>query len=224
MFEYRSKWNLRNKNNKIHAINLLFARPDALESESNFHAKTILENWFIGALRFALAGYVNSTTFSMPTCMYQPVAAEVRSEAEKGACMIELREQLPDKGEYFLLFNTTGWNKDYKASAADLEKANQNSWLVVSAYDGNKLVGFGRVVTDLVLHAMIFDMIVLPDYQGRGIGTKILSRLVNKCLGQGIRDIQLFCAKSKRVFYEKNGFVVRTDDAPGMQLKKEMVY
>lgn len=137
--------------------------------------------------------------------------------------MIELREQLPDKDEFYSLFNTSGWNKDYKASADDLERANRNSWLVVSAYDGYKLVGFGRVVTDLVLHAMIFDMIILPDYQGRGIGTKILSRLVNKCLGQGIRDIQLFCAKGKRVFYEKNGFEIRTSEAPGMQLMKEKV-
>lgn len=137
--------------------------------------------------------------------------------------MIELREQLPDKDEYFLLFNTTGWNKDYKASVDDLERANRNSWLVVSAYDGSKLVGFGRVVTDFVLHAMIFDMIVLPDYQGRGIGTKILSRLVNKCLRHDIRDIQLFCAKGQKTFYEKNGFEIRADDAPGMQLKKEKV-
>ena len=134
--------------------------------------------------------------------------------------MIALREQLPDKEEYFSLFNTTGWNKDYKVNPDDLERANQNSWLVVSAYDGNKLVGFGRVVTDFVLHAMIFDMIVLPDYQGRGIGRMILARLVSRCLEQGIRDIQLFCAKGKRTFYEKNGFEVRADDAPGMQLKK----
>jgi GNAT superfamily N-acetyltransferase len=141
--------------------------------------------------------------------------------AGKGVKMIALSEQLPDKEEYFSLFNTTGWNNDYKASPDDLERANQNSWLVVSAYDENNLVGFGRAVTDYVLHAMIFDMIVLPDYQGRGIGTMILSRLVNRCLERGIRDIQLFCAKGKRAFYEKNGFEVRADDAPGMQLKKQ---
>lgn len=135
--------------------------------------------------------------------------------------MIELREQLPDKDEYFSLFTSTGWNEEYKANPDDLERANQNSWLVVSAYDENKLVGFGRVVTDSVLHAMIFDMIVLPDYQGRGIGTMIITRLVNRCLEQGIRDIQLFCAKGKRAFYEKNGFETRNDEAPGMQLKKE---
>ena len=114
--------------------------------------------------------------------------------------MITLREQLPDKDEYFSLFTTTGWNKDYKVSPDDLEKANRNSWLVVSAYDENKLVGFGRVMTDFVMHAMIFDMIVLPDYQGRGIGTLILTRLVDRCLAQGIRDIQLFCARGKRAF------------------------
>ena len=135
--------------------------------------------------------------------------------------MITLREQLPDKDEYFSLFVTTRWNEEYSASPDDLERANRNSWLVVSAYDENKLVGFGRVVTDFVLHAMIFDMIVLPEYQGRGIGTMILTRLVSRCLEQGIRDIQLFCAQGKRAFYEKNGFEVRANDAPGMQFKKE---
>ncbi len=135
--------------------------------------------------------------------------------------MIALREQLPDKDEYFSLFTTTGWNKDYKASPEDLERANRNSWLVVSAYEENKLVGFGRVMTDFVMHAMIFDMIVLPDYQGRGVGTMILTRLVDRCLAQGISDIQLFCAKGKRAFYEKNGFEARSEDAPGMQFRKE---
>lgn len=135
--------------------------------------------------------------------------------------MVSLREQLPNKDAYFSLFNTTGWNEAYHASSDDLERANQNSWLVVSAYDGSQLVGFGRVVTDFVLHAMIFDMIVLPGHQGRGIGTMILKRLVQRCVELGIRDIQLFCAKDRKGFYEKNGFEARAADAPGMQLRKD---
>jgi GNAT superfamily N-acetyltransferase len=134
---------------------------------------------------------------------------------------ITLSDQLPDKNEYFSLFITTGWNTSYKASPDELEKTNKNSWLVISAYEENKLVGFGRVVTDFVLHAMIYDMIVLPDHQGRGIGTMILKAIVKRCKEQGIRDIQLFCAKGKRAFYERNGFDVRAEDAPGMQLRRE---
>jgi GNAT superfamily N-acetyltransferase len=134
---------------------------------------------------------------------------------------ITLSEEHPDKDEYFSLFITTGWNTDYQASPDDLERTNRNSWLTISAYDENRLVGFGRVVTDLVLHAMIFDMIVLPDHQGRGIGTMIIKALVKRCKEQGIRDIQLFCAKGKRKFYERNSFEVRPEDAPGMQLRKK---
>ena len=133
---------------------------------------------------------------------------------------IILSEKLPDKQEYFDLFETTGWNDSYQASPEELERANLNSWLTTSAYDNDKLVGFGRVLTDFVLHAMIFDMIVLPDYQGKGIGTVIIDELVKRCRDHGIRDVQLFCAKGKRGFYEKHGFEVRPDDAPGMQLKK----
>ena len=133
---------------------------------------------------------------------------------------IRYSEQLPDKHEYFELFITTGWNVQYQASPEEVEQANRNSWLTVSAYDEEKLVGFGRVVTDFVLHAMIFDMIILPAYQGQGIGTMVLEKLVKRCKDHGIRDIQLFCAKGKRGFYEKNGFEVRAEDAPGMQLRK----
>ena len=136
---------------------------------------------------------------------------------------IALIEELPDKQEYHYLFESTGWNKIYTASPDELEIANRNSWLTICALDDDKLVGFGRVVTDFTLHAMIFDLIVLPDYQGRGIGTKVLKTLVEKCRAQGLRDVQLFCAKGQSAFYEKNGFEVRPDNAPGMQLKRSLL-
>ena len=134
--------------------------------------------------------------------------------------MITLHEQPPDKEAYLSLFLTTGWNEEYKASADVLEKALKNSWLTVSAFEGETLVGFGRVVTDQVMHAMIYDMIILPAWQGKGIGTTILKRLLDRCHEHGINDIQLFCAQGKRKFYEKNGFVARPEDAPGMQLRQ----
>jgi GNAT superfamily N-acetyltransferase len=135
--------------------------------------------------------------------------------------MIHYHAERPEVDQFAALFETTGWNQIYGASPADLARALDHSWYMLAAYDGARLVGFGRVVSDLVLHAMIYDLIVLPEYQSRGIGGQILEQLVLHCQEAGIRDIQLFCARGKREFYEKRGFIVRPEDAPGMQYKKD---
>lgn len=126
---------------------------------------------------------------------------------------------IPSRDHFYALFQTTGWNDEYRLSPLDLERALRNSTYLVCAYDSKKLVGFGRLVSDGVVHAMIYEMIVDPAYQGQGIGTEVLKRLVDYCRRAHIRDIQLFCARGKRPFYEKNGFIARPEDAPGMQYK-----
>ena len=113
------------------------------------------------------------------------------------------KHDFPDKDQFFRLFETTGWNKDYQLNAEELFRAVKNSWDMVCAYDDNQLVGYGRVICDGVVHALILDMIILPDYKGNGIGSVILNKLVNRCKQWKIRDIQLFCAKGQVEFYEK---------------------
>jgi GNAT superfamily N-acetyltransferase len=130
---------------------------------------------------------------------------------------IIFKEGQPEINSYMELYKTTGWNSEYFLSAFEMKKALDNSWYMVSAYSKNQIVGFGRIVTDGVLHAMIYEMIIQPEFQGKGIGKQILKMLVDKCLQNNIRDIQLFCAKGKQEFYIKNGFAIRPDDAPGMQ-------
>jgi len=65
----------------------------------------------------------------------------------------------------------------------------------------------------------IFRNNIHPDYQGKGLGSKLLDRLVQKCKDNKIRDIQLFAARDKCEFYEKFGFEKRLPNAPGMQFK-----
>ena len=89
----------------------------------------------------------------------------------------------------------------------------------MSACHKEKLVGFGRMLSDGLLHAVLFDVIVLPEYQRNGIGAEIMNRLLDKCKKHQIRDIQLFCAENKLSFYEKMGFQPRPDNAPGMEIK-----
>jgi len=130
---------------------------------------------------------------------------------------VRVRDGTPATDELWRVFDTTGWNDEYHLSPAELRAAFESSWLVVGAYADSRLVGVGRVVSDTAVHAMIYDLIVVPERQGTGIGEQLLSRLVGQCVNAGIRDIQLFCAKGKRSFYEKRGFVARPEDAPGMQ-------
>jgi GNAT superfamily N-acetyltransferase len=131
---------------------------------------------------------------------------------------IEFREDRPDRGRYLALFETTGWNEAYRADGDELAEAVGKSWYAVAAYEEDDLVGFGRIVSDGVLYAMIYDMIVRPSHQGRGIGTAILDRLVARCRKAGVREIQLFSARGKADFYRRRGFMERQLDGPGMRM------
>ena len=135
--------------------------------------------------------------------------------------MIEYKDTIPDIDTYFILFESTGWNKEYGLSKEELYCSLLKSYYCVSAFEKNKFVGFGRILSDGILHAMIYEMIVYPGSQGKGIGKEILNRLISKCRENNIRDIQLFCSKGKRGFYEKFGFNARPEDSPGMEFKKQ---
>ena len=80
-----------------------------------------------------------------------------------------------------------------------------HSDLVLSVWDGSKLVGLGRVLTDYVYRASIWDVIVDQDYQGQDIGTQIMQRILSH---PSLKRVELFwlCTRDKQAFYEKLGF------------------
>lgn len=89
-------------------------------------------------------------------------------------------------------------------TAADLELCFSNSRHVLFVYDGGRLVAAGRALADGVDCSYIGDVAVLPDYQGKGIGTSIVKRLVE--LSAGHRKIFLYAAVGKEGFYRRLGF------------------
>ncbi len=132
---------------------------------------------------------------------------------------INFSTELPKQKEYFHFFETTSWNKEYKLTSKELLQSIQNSSYCISAYNNEKLVGFGRMLSDGIAHAVIFDVIVLPEFQGNGIGGMITEMLIEECKRLKIRDIQLFCADGKIGFYEKFGFKIRSGNRPGMEIR-----
>jgi len=133
--------------------------------------------------------------------------------------IITLSERLPDPGAYRRLFETTGWNEEYQATEEELYEAISGSWYFLASYDGQgQLVGFGRIVSDGVLYGLVCDMIVSPEHQGRGTGTRIMEALVSRCEEAGLRVLWLFAANGKAPFYERGGFEAGPPGAPGMQM------
>ena len=53
-----------------------------------------------------------------------------------------------------------------------------NSTLVVSAWDGDRLIGAVRVLSDTMFRSIIYDLMVLPEYQNRGIGKELVRRCI----------------------------------------------
>jgi GNAT superfamily N-acetyltransferase len=131
---------------------------------------------------------------------------------------IDYRAVLPTAEEFERLFRSSGWTEVFTVPGERLAAALPSAWYAVCARRGGEVVGTGLVLSDGELHALIVDVIVMPEMRGHGIGTEIMKRLVARCQEAGVLQVQLFSARGKRGFYERLGFVARPDDGPGMEL------
>ena len=84
-----------------------------------------------------------------------------------------------------------------------LRRAFENTHTVVFAYDGEKLVGLGRAISDGEYYSGIFDVVVLPEYQGQGIGKRMMDA-IHERIPEGATI--LFASIGKEPFYEKCGY------------------
>ncbi len=100
--------------------------------------------------------------------------------------------------EVIELFDSVGWRK----SPIDIVQAFDNSYYVV-ARDGNKLIGFARAISDRYYYTNIFDVIVSPKYQKKGIGRAMLELIKDEFQGT---YFYLTSTEGNQNFYKKCGF------------------
>ena len=84
------------------------------------------------------------------------------------------------------------------------KKACEKSGIVVSAYYQENIVGFGRALTDFMAYAAIYDVAVLPEFQGKGIGSLIIHSILKEIPECWV--VTLFAEPGKEKFYERFGF------------------
>ncbi len=103
------------------------------------------------------------------------------------------------------LYNDVGWTA-YTKDMDLLQQALLQSLDVISAWDGDQLVGLIRTVGDGLTILYIQDILVLDAYQNQGIATKLLQMVLQK--HKTVRQKVLLTeeAPDVRHFYEKNGF------------------
>lgn len=101
------------------------------------------------------------------------------------------------------LRRSVGWNGMEECYKNPL----MNSYCHIACYDGDKLIGYVDSVSNGVTDAYIQDLTVHPEYQGRGIGTELMTRMISKLKENNIFMISVLFELKLEPFYKRFGFV-----------------
>lgn len=117
---------------------------------------------------------------------------------------IDYREarELPCE-DVLALYRANDWSAATKPDT--LLAALSASHTLVTAWEGTRLIGLGNAISDGHLVVYYPHLLVLPDYQGRGIGRELMQRLMARYTGF---HMQMLTADGRAIsFYEDLGFV-----------------
>lgn len=121
--------------------------------------------------------------------------------------------------EYMMLRNSVGWDN---FAEEQVSKSIENSIYDIVVKDNGQTIAMGRLIGDGIYY-LIADIVVKPEYQGKGIGSRIIDKLLiyvdaNTPIG-GRSSIQLIAEKGKEEFYMKKGFKLIPHEfcGPGMR-------
>lgn len=108
------------------------------------------------------------------------------------------------------LYADVGWT-NYTDNPEMLKKAYENSLLTLGAYENDKLVGIVRTVGDGYSIVFVQDILVFPEYQRKGIGTRLLQEIMKRF--SEVYQLELMTDNSPETisFYQSVG-LVKADD------------
>lgn len=101
------------------------------------------------------------------------------------------------------------------------ERGLQHSLYSLLVLDGETPIGMGRVIGDGGCHCLVVDICVLPEYQGRGIGNRIMEKVAEYIHAELPEScyISLIADGGARHLYEKFGFKEVMPESRGMYLR-----
>ncbi len=111
-----------------------------------------------------------------------------------------------DLPELQALFQQTAfWAQD--RSLEDWQIALTHSQPIVTAWDGERLIGFARATSDGIYRATIWDVVMHSDYQGAGLGRRLVETVLAHSHVSRVERVYLMTTHQQQ-FYERIGFEV----------------
>lgn len=118
--------------------------------------------------------------------------------------------------EYLELRKKVGW---MQFPLEEAKNCVENAYMVICVRDDEKAIGVVRLLWDGGYVAFLSDVIVSPEYQGRGIGRKLVESVIRRIkddMKPGYKvKLNLNSARGKEPFYEKLGFKRRPNEDAG---------
>ena len=99
------------------------------------------------------------------------------------------------------LFQETDWANNRNLN--DIKKMLNGSSIVIGAWSNGQLIGFARVITDNVFRALIDDVIIHPIKRGKGVGSNLIQKLIDRLTELKIEGFS-YGATSRSVYFIKN--------------------
>lgn len=115
------------------------------------------------------------------------------------------------------LCNAVGWSR---RPLRKVKKAIQYSFLVVSMWEmrgsHRRLIGFARATSDHAFNATLWDVVVHPDFQSKGLGKALMKYVIKRLRSEDISNITLFADPHVVDFYQNLGFMSDPEGIKGM--------
>lgn len=136
---------------------------------------------------------------------------------------IEYRENTLTAEQYLMMEQRMG---DPLTTKEQAERSISHQLFSITALKDGQIVGIARLLGDAAIYWYINDVWVLPEYQGKGIGSHMVKRIIQYVKEASVSgtsvSLCLMSAKGKEGFYEKLGFFKRPCEWEGAGMEMEI--